>query len=94
MSKQMALNDSFDFGTPTPAASDGHKDWIIIQSMSSPILRSIPEGDPASGYEPLDFAADDTGATNGDVEPVVDADGNYLLCRENDDEGVCECIPW
>ena len=26
------------------ATDDGHKDWIIIQSMSSPIFRSIPEG--------------------------------------------------
>ncbi len=26
------------------ATDSGHKDWIIIQSMSSPIMRSIPEG--------------------------------------------------
>lgn len=26
------------------ATDDGHKDWIIIQSMSSPIYRSVPEG--------------------------------------------------
>ena len=26
------------------ATDDKHKDWIIIQSMSSPIYRSIPEG--------------------------------------------------
>ncbi len=26
------------------ATDSGHKEWIIIQSMSSPIFRSIPEG--------------------------------------------------
>ena len=26
------------------ASDSGHKDWVIIQSMSSPIYRSIPEG--------------------------------------------------
>lgn len=26
------------------ATDDAHKDWIIIESMSSPIFRSIPEG--------------------------------------------------
>lgn len=26
------------------ATDSGHKEWIIIQSMSSPIMRSIPEG--------------------------------------------------
>ena len=26
------------------ATDDGHKDWIIINSMSSPIMRSIPQG--------------------------------------------------
>lgn len=25
------------------ATDDGHKDWIIIQSMSAPIQRTIPE---------------------------------------------------
>ena len=26
------------------ATDDGHKEWIIIQSMSAPIFRSIPQG--------------------------------------------------
>mgnify|MGYP005650768029 CR=1 FL=1 len=26
------------------ATDDGHKDWILIESMSSPLFRSIPEG--------------------------------------------------
>ena len=26
------------------ATDDGHKDWILIESMSSPIFRSIAEG--------------------------------------------------
>lgn len=26
------------------ATDDGHKDWVIIQSMSSPIYRSVPAG--------------------------------------------------
>ena len=26
------------------ATDEGHKDWVIIQSMSSPVFRSIPEG--------------------------------------------------
>jgi len=29
------------------STDSGHKDWIIIQSMSSPIFRSIPEGSDA-----------------------------------------------
>ena len=30
------------------------------------------------------------GEAKGDVKPVVDADGNYWLCRES----TGECIPW
>jgi type VI secretion system secreted protein Hcp len=26
------------------ATDQGHKDWILIESMSSPIHRSVPEG--------------------------------------------------
>ena len=26
------------------ATDDGHKDWILLESMSSPVYRSIPEG--------------------------------------------------
>ena len=26
------------------ATDDGHKDWILIESMSSPVYRSIPQG--------------------------------------------------
>ena len=35
-----------DFGGEIPgeATDKGHKDWIIIQSLSSPIFRSVPEG--------------------------------------------------
>jgi len=35
----------FNLGSIKGEATDeGHKDWIIIQSMSSPIHRSIPQG--------------------------------------------------
>jgi hypothetical protein len=30
----------------------------------------------------------------GGVKPVVGADDLLYLCRENAEEGVCECIPW
>jgi len=32
------------------------------------------------------------GQTKGDIEPVVDQNGDLWLCRETDNS--CECIPW
>jgi hypothetical protein len=32
--------------------------------------------------------------TRGPVKPVVGADGLLWLCREDEDEQVCICIPW
>jgi hypothetical protein len=41
----------------------------------------------------LGLAAPDSGeVTRADIEPVVDKNGDYWLCRETDDS--CECIPW
>jgi hypothetical protein len=34
------------------------------------------------------------GTSQKDVEPVVGPDDLLYLCRENEREGVCECIPW
>lgn len=31
-------------GIPGQSTDDGHKEWILIESMSSPVFRSIPQG--------------------------------------------------
>ncbi len=51
---------------------------------------SYPQADhDASGLPKLTSATSDD-ATKGDIEPVVDAAGNFLLCRES----TGECIEW
>lgn len=58
-------SDSFQFkdAPVETAADDGHKDWIIIQSMSSPIFRSIPEGDSYTEVE-WTYATQDEAASD------------------------------
>lgn len=62
-------------GVPGEATDSKHKDWIIIQSMSSPIYRSIPEGAKDSQRSRGD-------TTLGDIVVVRELDKSSVKLQE------------
>jgi hypothetical protein len=69
---------------------------LDTRAMPSPMLMmTCATGTHVSAgvSRPLDLKAAGTGGeTRGAIEPVVDQNGDYWLCRETDNS--CECIPW
>jgi hypothetical protein len=46
----------------------------------------------AGASRTLNLTTPSSGEEKGDIEPVVDQNGDLWLCRETDNS--CECIPW
>ena len=66
---------------------------LDVRAMPSPALMQVcASGVHASAAvgQTLDLKAPGSGEAKGDIKPVVDANGNYWLCRES----TGECIPW